>query len=457
MIDVDILLRKRESETLEFKERFNTDVIETAVAFANTRGGYIVIGVNNDGKPAKQQHGDEALRDYITRIVNATEPIIIPSAERYTIDKSDIIVLQISEVPLKPVSTRGRCYCRSGSTTRTMTPSEIAQMHLASTGQSMDAIIVDNKTIDDLDLEAVRRYIQKASLEGRRNFASDEDPWRVLLKLELVKSETEITRAALLLFGKNPQSPLSQAVVHAGRLRGQVHMMDSRVIDGTLLEQVEETIAFIKKNISVRFEITGEPERVEIWDYPLIALREAVINAICHRDYGDITDIQIKIFEEKMVIWSPGFLPYNVSLDDLLNPMHASRPRNKLIAQIFFDLGLIERYGGGIQRIFDDCEEAGLRRPIFEHAQGGLRVTFFAYEFNNEGVSEGVHEGVSEGVHNLFNLIYKEPGLRTPALAEKLNTSPKNIERWLKQLKDEGKIEFRGIPKSGGYWPLMLY
>ena len=129
-----------ESETLEFKESFNTDVIETAVAFANTRGGKIMIGVSDSGEPVRQRFGKEALRDYVNRIATATEPAIIPEAERHSISQGEVIVLSVAEFPLKPVATRGRCYRRSGSTTRQMSPSEIAEMHVCSTGQSMDAL-----------------------------------------------------------------------------------------------------------------------------------------------------------------------------------------------------------------------------------------------------------------------------------------------------------------------------
>ncbi|MDI6746181.1 MAG: putative DNA binding domain-containing protein [Rhodocyclaceae bacterium] len=144
------IISSGESETLEFKERFNADVIETAVAFANTRGGQILIGVSNNGKPAGQHFGKEALRDYVNRIVTATEPVVIPAAESHSTAEGEIIALQISEVPLKPVATRGRCYRRAGSTTRVMSAAEIAAMHLRSTGQSMDAVIVARKAKDGL-------------------------------------------------------------------------------------------------------------------------------------------------------------------------------------------------------------------------------------------------------------------------------------------------------------------
>ena len=440
---IHTLLHAEEGATLEFKEQFGTDVIETAVAFANTHGGTVLIGVRDDAHITGTRLGKEALRDYVNRIATATEPVVVPAAYRVAVGANEVVALQISEVPLKPVTTRGRSYRRAGSTTRVMQTAEIAAMHFASTGQSMDALIEPRKTRADLDLDAVRRYMRSATQHGRRNFAEHDDPWQVLQKLELVQSDTAITRAAILLFGNTPQSPLTQAVVHAGRLQQLVHIMDHRIIAGTVIEQVEETMAFMQKNLHVRVEITGAPARQEIWDYPLVALREALINAICHRDYGDTADIQIKIFENSLHIWSPGTLPHGVSVPDLLSPTHPSRPRNKLIAQVFFDLGLIERYGGGIQRILAACASAGLPAPELENFQGGFRIVFQR--------AAGWTEGVTEGVTALKNLIAQQPGLRTPALAQALETSPKNIERWLSQLKHAGAIEFKGAPKTGGY------
>ena len=149
----------------------------------------------------------------------------------------------------------------------------------------------------------------------------------------------------------------------------------------------------------------------------------------------------MKLFEQSLHIWSPGILPFEISIDDLLDSTHASKPRNKLIAQVFFEMGMIERYGGGIQRIFDQCKMAGLPKPEFEQTQGGLRVHF---QSPPQAIGGGVTEEETEGVMMLYQLISKEPGQRVPSLAENMGTSPKNIERWLKQLKDEGKS---GLPR----------
>jgi len=460
------IISNGESEILEFKKQFNADVIETVVAFANTRGGRVLIGVSDEGRPAGLRFGKEVLRDYVNRIATSTEPSIIPEAEKSTTAEGEIIILSVAEFPLKPVATRGRCYRRSGSTNRSMSPSEIAEMHLHSTGQSMDAVLVSGKTKDDLDMSAVHNYMRQAVVQGRRSFSGQEDPWQVLKKLELVKSEQEITRAAILLFGKMPQSPLTQAVVHAGRLREKVHIMDNKIIEGSIIEQVEETVEFIKKNIHVRFEINGKPQRREIWDYPLPAIREAVINAICHREYGDVADIQIKIFEDALQIWSPGFLPYNMTVDDLLDPDHTSKPRNKLIALVFYDLGLIERYGSGIRRILDACREAGLPQPLFENYSGGFRIKIILsmQVSQQEPIKEGAPIGALNGALNgelngelkigVLRFINENPGVQRKIIVEKLGIPGRTIDRYIAELISDGKIERRGSKKTGGYWAL---
>ena len=194
-------------------------------------------------------------------------------------------------------------------------------------------------------------------------------------KLGLIR-DGRPTWAAVLLFGKRPQSPLTQATVHCGRFRTEIDIDDDRLIEGSLIEQIDETMDFLKKHINVRFVITGKPRRDQIWDYPLEALREAVVNAICHRDYGDTADIQIKVFDDHIRIWNPGLLPYGMTFEELHKRTHASKPRNKFIAQVFYDLGIIERYGSGIHRILDACAVAGLPEPTFSESSGGLVVTF---------------------------------------------------------------------------------
>ncbi len=392
------ILKQGESETVEFKESFRDDALDTISAFANTRGGTLVIGVNDQGHPVGITVGKATLREMTSRISACTEPRVVPDIRVETTQGRSVVVIQVPEYPIKPVSVRGRCYRRVGDSNRQMPPAEIAQMHMACTGASWDALPARGKTIEVLDLDRVRRYMSESTNVGRRDFPKGADPVEAMQKLELLTEDGRPTWAAVLLFGKHPQSPLMQATVHCGRFRTESEIVDDRLIEGTVIEQIEETIGFLKKHINVRFVITGKPQRDQIWDYPLEALREAVTNAICHRDYADNADIQIKVFDDHIRIWSPGLLPYGLTVDDLRRRSHASKPRNKLIAQVFYDLEIIERYGSGIYRMLDACAAAGLPEPALEESTGGFRMTFQKAVDVGGGVGEQVSTRSDEQV-----------------------------------------------------------
>ncbi|MFQ5641943.1 MAG: ATP-binding protein [bacterium] len=374
-MNLDKILSSGESQTVEFKESFDRESLETVVAFANTRGGTILIGVDNNGMVKGITVGTNTMADWSNQISQVTEPTVIPELESGEMNGKLVVIITIKEYPLKPVSFRGRCFKRVSSSNRQMSPQEIAQMHLQSTGNSWDALPAAVSGSDIFDSNKLKNYILSSTSSGRRTFPKSDKPSEILGKLELIK-DNKPTWAALLLFSKNPQSPLTQATVHCGRFKGETKIIDDRLISGTIIDQVEEVMKFIRKNISVEFVITGKPQRDEIWDYPLEALREAVINAICHRDYSAPSDIQIRIYDDSIHIWNPGGLPFDMTIDDLLDPAHSSKPRNKLIARVFYDMALIERYGSGIQRMIADCVKAGLPEPVFEEKFGGFSITF---------------------------------------------------------------------------------
>jgi ATP-dependent DNA helicase RecG len=367
------MLASGETETLEFKENFDRETIEAAGAFANTKGGNIIIGISDINKVKGVQVGRETLKNWANQISQSTEPRVIPEIEVSEIAGKSIVIIWIKEFPIKPVSARGRYFRRIGNSNRVMTMQEIAQMHFHSVGMSWDKLPARDASIKDIDIEKVKRYIKKANETGRRNIDENENPLQVLEKLELMK-EGKPTWAAILLFHKHPQRFLSQGVIHCGRFKEETIVIDDRMIEGTAIEQVEEAMDFIRKNINVRFVMTGEPAREQIWDYPLDALREAVINAACHRDYVISSNTEVRIYDDKLIVWSPGGLPLGISIEDLYKP-HSSVLRNKGIGEIFYDMGWIEQWGSGIDKMRKACSKAGLPEPQLEEYQG-FRVIF---------------------------------------------------------------------------------
>ena len=223
--------------------------------------------------------------------------------------------------------------------------------------------------------------------------------------------------------------------------------IDDNYIEGDLISQVDEVMSAIQKNINVRYEITGI-RRKEIWDYPISALREAVLNAICHRDYRELSEITIKIFDDYISIWNPGGLPIGTTLEDIFDPAHHSNPRNALIAQVFYDIGEIERYGSGIQRIIEDCKNAGLPIPEFKEAFGGFQVIFRKDIYTEEYLrSLGLNERQIKAV-----MYVKEKGRITNKEYRTLNnTSNKTAYLELINLTEKGVFETQGTGRETFY------
>lgn len=476
--ELEKIVRRHEMQCLELKESFNAECIETACAFANAQGGFIVIGVDNKGNPSKYQLRFEGLRDYENKISTATEPSVAVDAEKVEFRSREVVVLKVVENPLKPVAYKGRCFVRKGSVNHQLTPVEIAECHLKSTGSSMDAVFVEGVTKDDLDMEAVRGYMRKAVHEGRRNYSEDEDPWSVLKKLEWVKSETEITRAAYLLFAKYPQRKFSQAVVHAGAFKADGAVIyDSHDSMGNVQDQVEDALNFVKKSIRCAIVVTGKAEHDRYWEYPVEAIREAIANAVCHRDYSIGNDIQIKVFEDRIVITNPGQLPFDMTLEDLDNPDHSSRPRNKLLAQAFYDMHIIEHYGSGVRRMRKECDNNGSPYPVWTSEKGEFCIRFPARTMESaaklgidlaklgldasqstqkepESTLKSSMKSSMKSEDRLMLVLKDDQTMSLPKMAEAIGLSVAGVRKVMDKLKASGRIRRVG-PDKGGHWEVM--
>ncbi|MDI6895763.1 AlbA family DNA-binding domain-containing protein [Methanocella conradii] len=440
------LIRKGESENIEFKENFDKETIETASAFANTRGGVIIIGFTDKGILKGVQIGKETMKDWANQISQSTEPRIIPEIEQSKIEGKDVVIIRIKEFPIKPVSVKGRCFKRVGNSNRMMTPQEIGQIHFHFTDMSWDKLPVRDAAIEDIDLEKVKRYIKKANETGRRKIGDDENPLYVLEKLKLIK-DGQPTWAAVLLFGKNEKLFLSQAAIHCGRFKEETIVIDDRMIEGTIMEQVDETMEFIRKNINVRFVMTGKPAREQIWDYPLEALREAIINAVCHRDYTVPSNTDVRIYDDRLIVCNPGGLPFGITIEELYKP-HSSVLRNKGIGGVFYDIGWIEQWGSGIDKMRRACTRAGLPEPHFEEYQG-FRVIFRKDIYTEEYLRNlGLNERQIKAV-----IYVKEKGKITNKEYQELSVCSRNTAtNDLRELIQKGVMRESGKKGAGAFY-----
>lgn len=441
-------LKTREGETIEFRSAFGNDALRTLCAFANTRGGSVWVGVADDGTVTGASVGRESLRDWAARI--RRELGINAGLETVISGSMTVVRIVVPESGTKPIRHRGRAYVRSGSTDRIATEDDETRWVLERAGRTWDAIPEHGCRWEDLDPTLIRRFRKMCLEKGRRALPEDEDDKMILLKLGLLSEPDAPTRAAVLLFAKLPQRFHPNAVLKAGRFRSPTMIVDDREIGGTLFDQVEEAMTYFRKHLQTRFEFAGEPSRDVVWEYPLEAIREAIINAVCHRDYVDGGHAQVRWHDDHLIILNPGGLPPPLRLEDLKRP-HRSVLRNRLIAEAFYNMGWIERWGGGIQKMLDGCRGVGLPEPEFEEMQGAFWVTFRKDVFTEERLrSLGMSDRQIRAV-----LWTKQKGRITNADYQAINqVSKRTASHELGTLEAGGLLERVGTTGKGTYYTL---
>ncbi|MCP5105725.1 MAG: HTH domain-containing protein [bacterium] len=267
-------------------------------------------------------------------------------------------------------------------------------------------------------------------------------------KLNLIK-EGNLTNASLLLFGKDPQKHFIQSEIRCARFDGiePVDFTDMQVIDGTLIEQVPAVLNFIRRHVNVSVKITGDPERQEIWEYPKEAIREAIVNAICHRNYEDTGNVQIRIFDDRLEVWNPGTLPESLTLE-MLRKDHQSKPRNELIARCFYLLKYIEQWGTGTNRMIKLCREGGLPGLEFFELSDCFIVIFrrkLKYQ-KTKKVRPETKMKLSKTQKRIIQHLDKNGAASTYELVKYLELSRRTIQRNINQL--IGIIEWNGESPS---------
>jgi ATP-dependent DNA helicase RecG len=354
-----------EGHNVEFKTSFNQEVIIALNAFANSEGGMVLIGIDDEGQITGVALNNESLASWINEIKTKTEPAIIPDAEEFTIDGKTVVALSIREFPIKPVAVRGRYYKRIKNSNHQLGLGEISDMYLKTFNSSWDYYIDEQHTPDDISLDKIIAFSKKSA-----TLSVEEDPLRLLQKYELTRNG-RITKAAFLLFVKDFTALTG---IQAGRFKSSTKIIDSVSLHSDLFTEVEQTLSFVRKYFMVEYIITGHAQREERYDYPEEAIREIVLNMIVHRDYHDSGDSIIKIFDDRMEFFNPGNLSEGLTVERLLSDAYTPKARNKLINLMFKEAGLVEKYGSGIRRIVKACEKHGKCKVEFFNEQHGFKV-----------------------------------------------------------------------------------
>jgi predicted HTH transcriptional regulator len=371
-------LQQEEGKTLEFKENCYSlkNIIKTVIAFANTSGGTLLIGISDN----KEVVGiDEPLKDeqrLSSAFADSIKPLLIPDISIITYRERSVIVICVhhSFAPfyLASEGLEKGVYIRLGSTNRQADLDTIESIRRWARNTAYDEL-----PCPDLNSEAIDFRVA-SELFSKRSRTIDN---KALLALGIFTKQGKTvvpTIGGVLLFGSDRKRIFPDAIIRCARFEGisKTRFIDQLDIDVNLPESVESVIQFIRKHILVGLSIEGI-HSYELPQYPLKAIREAVINAIVHADYSiKGMNIRISIYDDRIEVTNPGLLPFGMSVESALSGM--SKLRNRVIGRVFKELSLIEQWGTGIARIVEECDAAHLRPPRFEEIGTAFRVTLYA-------------------------------------------------------------------------------
>ncbi len=378
---IESLLANEESKTLEFKENASglTKIVQTAIAFANTAGGTIVVGIQDKTKKVV------GLEDVLTdeaRVANAiadsVEPLLTPNLQLVTWRGHDLLLVtvmhSIGPYYLKAKGEKQSTYVRFGSTNRVADALTLKSIHRLRDHITYDEMPCNAAQEGDLDMTSAEEMFAEHSKPLNKARA---------IALGLYKrnhSKVIPTNGGILLFGKHEarEEVFPNMVVRCVRFKGTTKssVIDKQDLIEPLPLLVDAILDFIQRNTTTRVEI-GHARRQETAEYPPVAIREAVINAIVHSDYSvKGSNIQVAIFDDRLEITNPGALPLGLSWQTALSGV--SQLRNHVIGRIFHELLLIEQWGSGLGKIIETTCQYGMAEPCFEELDNFFRVTFYA-------------------------------------------------------------------------------
>lgn len=322
-----------ENQYIEFKESWRDEFLKHICAFANTKGGNLIIGISDNGNVTGVQNSKKIIEDIPNKVVQLLG--IIVDVELKTLNNKEIVEIIVSPSAV-PISFLSKYYIRSGSTVQELHGQKLREFILKKDNITWDEIEIPDANINELDFNVIKRFNSKA-IDSKRLTADaiNEGIELTLQKLDLIKENGRLTRAAILLFGRRPHKYIRTATVKIGKFgRSGADLISHDIIEGNILDMPERILDLLRtKYLHSPFTYVGI-ERKEQLEYPEKALREAVLNAIVHRDYGEQTDITISILENKLILWNSGTLISPLSIDMLRK--NILQKEEMPLLQIFF-------------------------------------------------------------------------------------------------------------------------
>lgn len=370
------ILRQPEGKTLEYKRDLSSPapVLRTLVAFANTAGGRLIVGVEDASRAVVGVGQPLDLEERIANLVaDAIEPRLLPEIEILPWRKAYVVVVTVHPSALRPHHLRSEgpargTYVRLGSTNRAADAALTAEL-----ARRIGAEGYDEEPLADLDSEAIDFGAASQCFAQHRTLRRKD--LETLGLLRRYQQRTVPTVGGLLLFGRERLARFPDAHLQAARFAGtnRAHLADRAELTAYPVLAIEQAVGFVERNTRLGLSM-GRVHRLDLPAVPPAALREALVNAFVHADYAQRgAPIRVAVFDDRIEIENPGILLPGLTLDDLRDGV--SRLRNRVVARVFKELGLIEQWGTGVQRMIAACAAAGLPAPEFAELGFRFRVT----------------------------------------------------------------------------------
>lgn len=423
-------LSRSEGKTLEFKEntRGLQAIVKTVVAFANSSGGTIIIGVKDRSKDivgiTNALEEEEKLANVIS---DSIFPLLIPDIEIHSFRNKELLVLNIPHVAgpyyIKSEGSEKGVYVRFGSTNRKADSETISSLKLFATNKTYDELPCPKGVLDQSQIQTAFGWVNKYPTEKTCEMLGIYSNHNGNICPSI---------GGVLLFSINRVKFFPDSLIRCARFKGsnKEKIIDQTEIFAPLPFVISEVIAFIEKNTRKEGKI-GPIFREDVGEYPPFAIREALTNALLHSDYSMTgCHIQIAIFDDRIEFTNPGGLPFGQTIQKALQGF--SRLRNRVIGRVFKELNLIEQWGSGLQRILAVCERQGLQKPLIEEMNNQFKLTLYS---TRVGVAKK-HSWESLLIEQL-----KNKGSITPKEAADLwNITPRAARSRLKKMVEEGII-----------------
>jgi ATP-dependent DNA helicase RecG len=433
-----------ESQNIEYKSSWRDEYLKWICGFANANGGTLYIGKNDSGAVVGVKDSKKLMEDLPNKITTILG--IVADVNLHETTDGEFIEIVVEPQP-NPVNYKGEYHYRSGSTKQELKGAALDKFLLQKYGKKWDSVLMPSVSIADLKQDTFEFFKEKGIESNRLDEKSRKDtPEQLLENLNLLETGL-LKRAALLLFHSNPEKFATGAYIKIGFFRTDSDLLFQDDIHGNLFEQVEKTIELLLTKYTKALISYRGLSRIETYEYPKDALREALLNAVTHKEYQGGAPIQIRVYSDKLMIWNEGQLPENWTIKKLLQN-HSSRPNNPDIANAFFRSGYVEAWGRGISKIEEQCVAAGIPAPTYSNEGSDFLVIFRKDIYNKEELSKkGLNERQIDSL-----LFFKAKGeITSSEYALKYNISDRTARTDLTELVEKGLLNKQGETKLAIY------